>query len=653
MNIRSNIKFLAYIVIFLLYITCFSLRAENPVEELPTTEILGTEYYVYEAKKGESIYGIAKKFNWDAEKLIKLNNKVIGGVKKGTRLYYPKSNESPVRNNEEGSHQNINLLEPIRHTVKKGETIYGISRQYALPLDYIYEVYPSAKRGVKVGETIVIPQNPNNKYVFHTVKKNETLSDVAKLYNTSIEDILKDNSGLSQASFKEGEKIRIANNSNSGNSVTQIVPETQVTAISTYKVNKNEDWVQIAEKTGTDVDLLKEVNNSMGQPQENEIVTIPVVESIEMENTIFVKDIRELSEEGIDNIYDSIHGNLPDDGLTKKINVALVLDDPNSNRDLDFTRGILLGLNGFATTDYKIDLNVMDGRVSSNNLLDELDEFEPSFIIVTADKAFPLFLADYGNSNNLQVINVFDVKNDLYEDNSSIIQMLPPSYLFNTKAAQGLHEANKDRKLIMVGDIDENDGIAEDLVELYDEDTENLNLEELGAFMPDLFSKFLFYSYATKKSDVGDFFRGIDNIKETYPGLDFVVVGRPNWVTMLDDYGNKFNEYEVMVPAKVWLDENSKEWKALKDTYTEMFGGDPLRSMPNYVATGYDLMNYFIPVISSNGGDFNKTTQFNRLHTLQTEMDLKRVNNWGGFVNTSGYMLKFKQSGDIDKQLLK
>ena len=56
---------------------------------LPTTEILGKEYYKYEVKKGESIYGIAKKYDWDLEELMRLNPDATSSVSKGDILYYP------------------------------------------------------------------------------------------------------------------------------------------------------------------------------------------------------------------------------------------------------------------------------------------------------------------------------------------------------------------------------------------------------------------------------------------------------------------------------------------------------------------------------------------------------------------------------------
>ena len=87
--------------------------------------------------------------------------------------------------------------------------------------------------------------------------------------------------------------------------------------------------------------------------------------------------------------------------------------------------------------------------------------------------------------------------------------------------------------------------------------------------------------------------------------------------------------------------------------YTELFGGHPVKSYPNFAANGYDVANYFIVSLVDNAGDFNRGFSKNSKNSLQSVYDFKRVNNWGGFMNTAGYMLKYNPGGKISKVLLK
>jgi ABC-type branched-subunit amino acid transport system substrate-binding protein/LysM repeat protein len=91
----------------------------------------------------------------------------------------------------------------IVHHVKKGETVYGISRVYEVPADTIYAYNPNSRSGVKIDEVIKFPSKnaiknsaSNIVLIKHIIKEGETLSAIAKKYKVSIEDIKKANPNL-------------------------------------------------------------------------------------------------------------------------------------------------------------------------------------------------------------------------------------------------------------------------------------------------------------------------------------------------------------------------------------------------------------------------------------------------------------------------
>ena len=120
---------------------------------LPTVVILGKSYYCYEAGKGDSLFGIGKKFDWDPEVLASHNPNLESPIKKGTLIYYPADGEIPT--DTEPSGQQTKTVN-ITHEVKAGETLYSIARTYRLKIDDIYRMNPDAVKGIRVGETIII-----------------------------------------------------------------------------------------------------------------------------------------------------------------------------------------------------------------------------------------------------------------------------------------------------------------------------------------------------------------------------------------------------------------------------------------------------------------------------------------------------------------
>lgn len=624
---------------------------------LPRIEILGREYYYHEVKKGESIYGVANKYDWDLNELVRLNPNTASEMKKGSRLYYPTGKVTVVSEGYEVSDKSNDSVsyEPIRHTVKRGETVYSISRQYNIPLERIYEAYPSAKYGIKAGDTMVFEQTPKSdagKYLYYVIKPGDTLYSLARTYHTTIEDILKSNPGVSEQNFRIGDTVRIAVDSNMKRIHTELVEEDRLASIESYKVKKNENWGSIAQKQGVDVETLKEANDDKAVLKKNDVVNVPVIETVKVEKEFVETDPREKSEEGIRELYDSVHNTTS--GELAAVNVVLLLDNPTSKKDVEFSRGFLTALDGMKQTPYKINFKVIDGRSSTTRVTDALDDFEPNLIVATADKTFPAFLADYGNTNHVEIVNVFDVRSELYEDNPSVVQILPSSAFFNQQIAAYLAETNPSSHLLMVGTPDPGDDIAQHLLQNYrGGDIDKLSVSDLSSYPIEETESYVVYAYPTRKEEVADVMQAVANIKEALPLADVTVVGRPSWVTLVDSFGDRFADNNVVVPSRVWFDEESSEGKKFVSQYSRMYGGTPMKSFPNFAASGYDMANSFIPATASNGGDYNKGMPADTKHGVQSDIRLERVNNWGGFANRVGYILKFRPGGFIDKVMLK
>lgn len=140
------------IIIFSLISSSHITFAGNEISELAKIVVEGKEYYVYDVKRGESLYGIAKKFDWDIQELLKFNPNASGALQKGRKIYYPAD-----YTNDTNSLNTLTSENSLKHTVKKGETIYSIANQYNIPLKILYSYNPSSMKGIKAGEILIIP----------------------------------------------------------------------------------------------------------------------------------------------------------------------------------------------------------------------------------------------------------------------------------------------------------------------------------------------------------------------------------------------------------------------------------------------------------------------------------------------------------------
>ena len=109
-----------------------------------------------------------------------------------------------------------NGIRVVIHEVEKGETLEGISRKYDVPVSEILKYNPGVKNGIiRDGQILKIPrikgreQSKEASWVIHTVRKGETLYSLSKKYNVPIGRIVKLNSGLNPDRLREGQKLKI------------------------------------------------------------------------------------------------------------------------------------------------------------------------------------------------------------------------------------------------------------------------------------------------------------------------------------------------------------------------------------------------------------------------------------------------------------
>lgn len=207
------------------------------------------ECIVYTVKKGDSLYSIAKKYNTTVEEIKRYNNLNSNLLNIGDRIVIPCN----VGNDYKDQNNNY-----VSYTVIKGDTIYSIAEKFGTTVSKIKELNDLKSDNLTIGSILIVDDKrgissilecygegnfDTNTYQEYMVIRNDNLYSIARKFNTSI-DAIKRLNNLNSDTLSIGQILKIPN-----------------TNINKYIVQKGESLYSIAKKFNTNVDSLKKKNN--------------------------------------------------------------------------------------------------------------------------------------------------------------------------------------------------------------------------------------------------------------------------------------------------------------------------------------------------------------------------------------------------------
>lgn len=189
----------------------------------------------YIVKKNDNLYDIAKEYNTTVGILKALNNLSSNILQVGQILKLP---TSLVEETIPGDY--------LIYTIKKGDNLYSIAKNYNITLDELINFNQQGSTLLHIGEQLLIPINnqTNNNNIQYVIKPGDTLYNIAKRYNTNVDEIKRINN-LNTNMLKIGETILIPGTSN----------------YQTYVIRTNDTLEGIALRYNTTVENIMKANN--------------------------------------------------------------------------------------------------------------------------------------------------------------------------------------------------------------------------------------------------------------------------------------------------------------------------------------------------------------------------------------------------------
>lgn len=656
--------------ILLVFITLvISCSVTISAEKLSKKIIGNTEFYCYKVKTKETIFGIAKKFNITQDELKQYNPSINNGLKKDFILLLPVSLIDSSKNNN----STIQESNPFVHIVKKGETLYGLSKTYGVSQEDIIANNPQVRVGLKLGQEIVIPQplvkesaneqlNMEGNVLYHTIKQGETLYRLSKNYNISIENILKLNPGVSPENFKIGTVIKIV-----ANAPKTEKRETTVTVMESYIAETGDNMKKIAKRTGVDIDDLEDANPNVGKVKTGMTIQIPVAKTDSVDVVVSEGNEYELQHndsERIKEIYDSIHYL----NSSKSINVALMLpfmlnnsvETKQSKLYTEFYKGFLLALKDVNEryNDNEINVYTYDTEGTTDKLMSilSIDEVKEMDFIFAPDALEQLdSISSFSKSNGIYVVNTFSVKDENYDNNPYMFQINIPQDNMYADVCDWISKDFKDYEVVFIHKKGNAKKDIADNLKIYLEQERRtvkeveyssvLTCEELLEVV-NVNEKTLFIPTSGTKASLSQIIPALKKLKDENPVMESAVVGYPEWAVYMEDWKQDFHTINAHFYSRVFVDEKANDFEKFNSEYLKWYGEDLIESTPFFGYLGYDTGKYFLSEMCKNGKDFNQNSS--EYVGLQSSFEFDRINSWSGFVNQALYLVHFTSNDKIE-----
>lgn len=593
-----------------------SLVASAAVKDLPVRTINGKIYHYYEVPAKETVYSLCYKLGITKDRLIKDNPAVADGLKAGMILFFP------METSTEPSHDNNKVATSIiNHKVQKGETIFGIAKQYGISTEELMAQNPVLQEGLKAGQVITVktvaqnssPMAPEsatpvmekqmNAYI---VKKKETFYSIAHEHGVSVAELEAANPGVT--SLKAGQVLNIPGevrlSDDEKPAETSVAVETPSTdpsgSLSVGSTSLPSDSVP--------------ADTTLAAPVDKRALSIAVM--------------------------------LP--FMLKEENPS-----KSAQRCTEFYKGLLLAADSLRHSSTPIHLTAFDTEGSSLTVRETLSQadFKDFDYIIAPDNAEQLaIIGEWSKNNSTKVLNAFVVKNDSYVTNREMMQGNLPSPLMLEKAVEGMSERLRYSTPVFVS-INNTASDKADFASMLKKslDAKGISYMELavdGKLMPANLKalpsdgNYTFIPLSGKQADLNKIMPGIIEWRDEAITPGVKLFGYPEWITFRGETLENMHKLNTTVYSRFYADEESSRTRELEDRFRRWYGKGMDAAVPRQGLLGFDTGMFLIESFA-DGVDKYDGVQ-NGYHFVTSSPD-------GGSYNDVLYFINFRPGGVTEK----
>ncbi|MBD5224901.1 MAG: LysM peptidoglycan-binding domain-containing protein [Bacteroidales bacterium] len=567
-------------------------------------------------KKGETLYGIAHMYGMTPDELALMNPSAADGLKTGDILII---NEGEVTSDyvaDADDSAEISVGQPdedgmVRHTIKKGETLFGIANSYNIALEAMLEANPSLDPlKYKVGQVINVPVGQlAEDYAAHVtanaaptlVVPSKAASPAEAEEKDSGEDEISrrypgayDNTTVIVAGEEDGEEV------NADNSDTE----------------DNDD-----DDTGNDIEEYAEpLNVAVLLPF---MLDEPTMSRTTQLYTEFFKGMLMGAED-----------------MQQQEGIPVIFHFFDTSASLDSVNSIL-----------------------HRPVMEDID------LVVAPDNVSHLSAIVESVGDEVPVLNIFAVKDESYRTHRNLIQTNIPHDAMYAKAIEMFMEKYAGYTPVF---LSRSDGVADKETFTgglkkclaakdvqYREINYPTSLTEGDLAGIDAASgPVVFVPNSGSKTEFAKFIGAITAFRDNAPDPSSVTLfGYPEWVTFRGDSFDDICSMEATVYSRFMANDEDADTRRLKDRYKQLYGTEMFEAVPTQGILGYDIATFIVKGLreKENTGvfppEFDGIQSYWRLGwsgVSVTDEATGEVTSNGGPVNEALYFINYRPGGVVE-----
>jgi LysM repeat protein len=560
----------------------------------------------------------------------------------------------------------VNGEKYIVHTVEQGQTLFGISKHYAVPLQAIMEANPGADQGLSIGQVLLIPRKEQDRKelkrapklsdgeLLHTVARKETVYGISRQYGVSPDDLRRWNPDLTYG-LRPGMQLRIQVARSTAAPPVAVKPAV-MDSDEFHQVAPQETLYALSKRYGRTVDEIKAANGGLPEGlKAGMYIRIPHAEAVAKADTATVDTLVP-------------HPSL---SVVRKIGVMLpftaLASDTSSTSDengsgtsatqaaIEFRAGLGLALDTLRGSGLNAEVYVFDTGM-------EPAQWNPLFKS-DAVRGMDLYIGPFHRTAVealARVVGGAPIVCPVPQSNKVLLGNPTVSKAVSSRNDRmqlmaryiAFHHAN-DNVLLLRPDIFSERDLAAQMVRQVQE----AMIARAGASRDSVpvilcgrrdVSAAVARLSATRRNvlvvpseDVEFVTKVLSKFGELVPKQDIVVYGLNAWTGMKSLDISALMKLDVHVPASGFIDRSSPAVAAFTAKYRERFHNEP----GEYAFMGYDVALYFIGAEMQFGDGFAQHYAQVQADPLFLGFRMEKLGPENGWSNANAVMLEYRPEG--------